>query len=223
MTTFSSELWAGIDALMARILALPFNRELAAGTLAPERFRFYVMQDSLYLNSYSRALSLASAKAPDASAMLRFAKSAQEALEVERILHAGFLQQFGVSHHDLAQARKSPACEAYTNFLLATAATGSYEELVAAVLPCFWIYWHVGQEIAKIAAPENPYQAWIDTYNAPVFADAVKAVIAITDETAEAASPDARTRMVSAFQLSSIYEWMFWDSAYRQEQWPVGL
>lgn len=223
MTKFSIELWDGIGGLMAQIFELPFIRDLAAGTLDPARFRFYVTQDSLYLNSFSRALSLAAAKAPNADAMLRFAKSAQEAVEVERILHAGFLHQFGVTKDDLAATGKSPACMSYTNFLLATATTGSYEELVAAVLPCFWIYWHVGEEIARIAAPANPYQAWIDTYNAPVFVDAVKAVIDITDETAAAASPAARHAMVKAFRQASIYEWTFWDSAYAQEQWPVTI
>ncbi|MDA5194557.1 thiaminase II [Govanella unica] len=221
MTKFSDDLWHGIDGLLTKILDLPFNRDLASGTLDADRFRFYVMQDSLYLNSYSRALSVASAKSPTTEAMLFFAQSAQVALEVERALHAGFLHQFGVSDADLAAAQKSPACAGYSNFLLATAATGSYEELVAAILPCFWIYWHVGQEIAKISAPDNPYQAWVDTYNAPAFADAVKEAIAITDATAAAASPAERQRMVTAFNLCSVYEWMFWDSAYRQEQWPV--
>src|SRR3546814_10170718 len=84
MTTFTDDLWTGIGGLMEKIFALPFIQELAAGTLARDRFRFYVTQDSLYLNSSSRALSIAAARSPDAHAMLRFAKSAQEAIEVER-------------------------------------------------------------------------------------------------------------------------------------------
>ncbi len=221
--TFTQEIWAESAGLLEKILALPFNRGLTAGTLSQDRFKFYVVQDSLYLNTYSRALSLVSAKSPDPDAMLRYAKSAQEAIEVERILHAGFLKQFGISDDDLARAEKSPTCAAYTNFLLATAAIGSYEELVAAVLPCFWIYWHVGQEISKVAKADNPYRAWIDTYTNDVFANAVKAVIAITDDVAAKASADGRIAMKKAFVLSSVYEWMFWDSAYKQEAWPVGL
>lgn len=223
MTRFTDQLWQDISGLMDKILDLPFNRELAAGTLDTERFRFYVIQDSLYLNSYSRALSLAAARAPDAGTMLRFAKSAQEAIEVERILHAGFLKQFGVSDTDLKKAAKSPTCEAYTNFILATAMTQSYEELVTAVLPCFWIYWHVGTTIARDASADNPYAPWIGTYSDENFASAVRAVIAVTDEAAEAASPATRERMRKVFTLSSVYEWMFWDSAHRMERWPVSV
>ena len=29
-----------------------------------------------------------------------------------------------------------------------------------------------------------------------------------------------RDRMLVAFRQSTLYEWMFWDSAYRLETWP---
>ena len=221
MTPFTDTLWQDIAELNKKNLALPFIRDLTAGTLDHKRFKFYVMQDSLYLNSYSRALSLTAAKATHADAMLRFAKSAQEAITVERALHAGFLRQFGVSDAELKKAEKSPACAAYTNFLLATAAVGSYEELAAAILPCFWIYWYVGHEIAKVAKPDNPYIKWINTYTDPGFEEAVKAVIALTEEAAQNATLETCAAMRKAFVLSSVYEWMFWDSAYRRETWPV--
>jgi thiaminase/transcriptional activator TenA len=35
------------------------------------------------------------------------------------------------------------------------------------------------------------------------------------------ASPSARERMHAAFRRAAQLEWMFWDSAYRLEDWPV--
>ncbi|MDX1484517.1 MAG: thiaminase II, partial [Alphaproteobacteria bacterium] len=52
MTTFSERAWAETAELRAAIDALPFNRELAAGTLSEERFRHYMIQDALYLEDY---------------------------------------------------------------------------------------------------------------------------------------------------------------------------
>ena len=46
---FSEEAWERSSALREAIHHLPFNTELAAGTLAPERFRFYILQDAIYL------------------------------------------------------------------------------------------------------------------------------------------------------------------------------
>ncbi len=221
MSTFSSRAWQDIAALRQRIYDMPFNRELAAGTLSEPRFQFYMIQDALYLEQYSRALAIASAKAPDAAAMEQFARSAQGALVVERALHEGFFEKFGVAASEAAKAEPSPTCIGYTNFLLSVAHQSSYEELVAAVLPCFWIYWDVGNRIAKEARDDNPYQAWINTYSDPGFGEAVEAVIAITDRAASAATGERQDAMLKAFKRSTQYEWMFWDSAYRLEAWPV--
>ncbi len=221
MKTFSDWAWQETAVLRQRILDLPFNRELADGTLTQERFRFYMIQDALYLEQYSRALAIAAAKAPDPEAMQRFTHAAEEALVVERALHGGFFEKFGIDPNDAAAAEPSPTCYGYTNFLLSVAHIASYEELIAAILPCFWIYWDVGNHIAKTASGDNPYQAWIDTYSDPAFGESVDAVIAITDRSAVAATEDRQSAMLGAFKRSTQYEWMFWDSAYRLEAWPI--
>jgi thiaminase/transcriptional activator TenA len=219
---FTDDIWTRTGELRRAIDALPFNCELAAGTLGRERFRFYMLQDKLYLDQYARALALAAGKAPDLAATEKFAGSAMGALKVERALHGTFLERFGVSAAELAAALPSPSCLAYTNFLLATAHQESWPVLVAAILPCFWIYHDVGTRIAQESAAGNFYQPWIDTYASPDFARSVEEVIAITDMAAERAGADERERMAAAFIRSAQYEWLFWDSAYRMEAWPVG-
>lgn len=223
MKAFSELAWTETAALRQDILDLPFNRELADGALTQERFQFYMIQDALYLEQYSRALSVAAAKAPDPDAMQRFARAAEEALVVERALHGGFFEKFGIDPNDAAATEPSPTCYGYTNFLLSVAHIASYEELVAAVLPCFWIYWDVGNQIAKTAGADNPYQAWIDTYSDPAFGEAVEAVISITDRAAAASTDERQGAMLSAFKRSTQYEWMFWDSAYQLETWPINV
>ncbi len=221
MTTFTERAWRATEPLYRQIIDLPFNRELAAGTLDPERFQFYMLQDALYLEQYARALAVASSKAPEPDAVQFFARAAEQALVVERALHGGFFQKFGIDPRDAAAAEPSPTCYGYTNFLLAIALRDSYTELAAAILPCFWIYWEVGKHIAAETAPDNPYQAWIDTYSDPGFGDAVETAIAIADRAADAASPVGQAAMLRMFKRSAQFEWMFWDSAYRLESWPV--
>jgi thiaminase/transcriptional activator TenA len=120
-----------------------------------------------------------------------------------------------------AQTPLSPACHHYVSFLLATAYGEPYDVLLGALLPCFWIYAEVGRDIHARARANNPYQAWIDTYAGEEFHAAVRAVIAATDEAAALASADMRARMHAAFARATQLEWMFWDSAYRLEQWPT--
>ena len=217
---FSDEAWERTARLREAIHALPFNRELAAGSLARDRFQHYIVQDALYLGEFSRALAIAAAKAPDTLSLQSFAQSALRAVAVERALHEQYLRQFGVDPAGLAEAEPAPDCLAYTSYLLATAYHDPWEVLVAALLPCFWIYWDIGLAIAAKAAPENPYRAWIDTYADERFGEAVRSVIAAGDRAAAAATVATRSRMFAAFTRACRYEWLFWDGAYRRRSWP---
>ena len=219
-TRFSDEAWQMTAPLRQAIHALPFNAELAAGTLARERFQHYITQDALYLGQFSRALAIAAAKAPDISALQAFAQSALGAVAVERALHERYLRLFGVDPARLAAAEPAPDCLAYTSFLLATAYHEPWAVLVAALLPCFWIYWDVGCAIAGRAAPDNPYRAWIDTYADPDYGAAVEKVVTTADGAADLAGAADRAGMLAAFIRACQYEWLFWDGAYQRRSWP---
>ena len=178
------------------------------------------MQDALYLAQYSRILAMAGVKGPDAETLRAFGSCALEAVAVEQALHERYLKEFGVDPARLADAEPSPDCLGYTSFLLATAYHEPWEVLVAALLPCFWIYWDVGTRVARHAAADNPYRAWIDTYADEGFGEAVRTVIGITDRAADTTTQAIRTRMMTAFIRSTQYEWLFWDGAYQQRGWP---
>jgi len=219
--SFANDAWQRGAPLYAAILELPFNRELAAGTLSRERFAFYMLQDAHYLTYFARALAVTAARAPDNEALIQFAGSAKAAVVVERALHEGFFRDFGIAPAEAAATEPSPTCAHYTHYLLALAHNAPYEVSVAALLPCFWIYWEVGKHLLEVARPDNAYQAWIDTYADEAFADGVRQVIAISDRVATEATPAIRDQMHRAFRRAAQLEWMFWDSAYRLERWPV--
>jgi thiaminase/transcriptional activator TenA len=218
---FSHEAWERNAAVYETIRIMPFNAQLAAGSLSEARFKHYITQDAHYLIGFGRALALAAAKAPDADRIVQFAKSAEGALVVERALHGSFFKQYGITAQVFAQTPLSPACHHYVCYLLATAYAEPYEVLLGALLPCFWIYAEIGRDIHARAAPANPYQAWIDTYAGEEFHAAVRAVIATTDAAAAEVSASLRARMHAAFTRATQLEWMFWDSAFQLETWAV--
>jgi thiaminase/transcriptional activator TenA len=217
MIRFSEAAWERTARLREAIHRLPFNTELAAGSLSRDRFQAYIIQDSLYLGRFSRALAIAAAKAPDSSTMQSFAQSALSAVAVEQALHGRYLREFGV---DPAEAEVSPDCLAYTSYLIAAAYHEPWEVLVAALLPCFRIYWDVGCAIAQKAAPDNPYRAWIDTYADERFGKAVQTAVATGDRAAAAVTAATRAAMLAAFVRACQYEWLFWDGAYQRRCWP---
>ena len=87
-------------------------------------------------------------------------------------------------------------------------------------LPCFWIYQKVGHHIGRHSVKDNPYQAWIETYTDEAYDEVVDRMIAMTEKAAAIASDETRLKMAEVFFDSARLEWMFWDAAYRMEEWP---
>ncbi|WP_029623869.1 TenA family protein [Sphingomonas sp. PAMC 26617] len=219
--SFCDAIWEDVAPLRRSILEQPFIAELADGSLPPDSFRHYILQDSLYLAEYARVLAIAAARAPNADGRLEFSDGAKVAVQVEEILHQTFFRQFDITPAMVAMSESSPVCVGYTGYLASLAATRSYEELIAGILPCFWVYWEVGCAIKSIARSPNPYEAWINIYADPGFGEATRRVRTLVDGAASLSTESARAAMAKAFRTATRYEWMFWDSAYRQLDWPV--
>ncbi len=146
---FTQELWRSIEPIYGRILVHPFIKGLTDGSLDRECFKFYVVQDALYLREFARTLAIAAAKAPREDWIIMFNEHAAGALKVERALHESFFKDFGLAPEQLAATPMAPTNLAYTSYLLAVSYGGSFVELLGAVMPCYWIYWEVGKELER--------------------------------------------------------------------------
>ncbi len=218
---FTETLWARIRPIWDAILAHPFIRGLTTGDLEIDRFRFYVVQDALYLREFARALSVAAARSPTDDAIVMFNQHAVGALEAERSLHEGFFAEFGLHPEQVYSTPMAPTNLAYTSYLLAVAYSRPFHELLGALLPCYWIYWEVGKKLEQAGSPNRLYKRWIATYAADEFGKLVRQVLDLTDALAEKLTAGQRDALEGHFVTTSRYEWMFWDMAWRQEHWPV--
>jgi thiaminase/transcriptional activator TenA len=199
----------------------PFVAGIGDGTLDPDRFRFYVRQDYLFLIDYGRLLALGCARAPRLELMERFAALTHSTLLTEMELHRAYAAQWGISRQELERERPHPATRAYTDFLLRTAALGDYPELVAALLPCMWGYSEVGQRLARSPRPSDPrYAQWIEMYAGEEFAGLAGWCREVCDEVAVDAGAQTRDRMHAAFAASTRHELAFWDAAWTAAREP---
>lgn len=215
---WSEDTWKQVEHCYQAILNMPFITELAAGTLPVETFKFYMAQDSLYLEHFGRALAFVGAKAHDIQDVLAFIRFAEGAIVVENALHETYFKDFGVASRGTMQ----PACHHYIHFLKSTAAFDAVEVGMAALLPCFWIYKKVGDHIfQQHTTADNPYKKWIETYSNDAFGVLVQQAIAICDAAAELSTPAIRTRMTHAFITSAHLEFDFWQGAYENRNWHL--
>ena len=219
---FTSRLWAGIEPIYAEILRHPFLDGLADGTLDRQVFRFYVIEDALYLHEFARAVAILGGKAPHPDITAALCGDAVATIEAEREQLGQFLTELGGSREDLFTRQPAPTNRAYTSYFLSQVHAQPFHEGLAAVLPCYWIYAEVGKELLKRPSSPDPlFRRWIESYGSDEYDAVVQRVVQLTDDVAEGLGPDARKAMAQHFAMSSRYEWMFWDMAWRQEAWPL--
>jgi thiaminase/transcriptional activator TenA len=212
---FTSELWAAVRGIYAQTLEHPFLKGLADGTLSRGRFQFYLQQDALYLRAFSQALNTLASKAPREDWALTLSRHAIESIETERQLHDSILKAYGAA----AVTEMAPVNAAYTNHLLAAVSRESFGHGLAAVLPCYWIYWEVGKDLKKRGSKDPDYQKWINQYADPAYGASVRAVLAMMDSEGLSLSDAGKAKARELFVRSARYEWMFWDMAWREEKW----
>jgi len=217
--SFTDELWREVRPLYTKTLEHPFLRGLADGSLPRSRFQFYLIQDAHYLRAFARVLNVLAAKAPRENWSRILNEHATSALQEERELHQGLLASYGISAKQAEDTPIGPTTYAYMNHLLAVAHEKPFHEGLAAVLPCYWIYWEVGRELQKQGSQDADYRRWIAQYGSEEFGRVVEQVLEMMNAEAERLDVPSRDRLKEVFKISSRYEWMFWDMAWREEKW----
>lgn len=215
---WSEKTWQAAQPVYNQILELPFIQELMNGVLPREKFLFYIQQDAIYLSEFGKTLAGIVARLQNKSHIEAFISFAGDTVAVEGSLHESFLQTM----EKPVTKKPSPSCLLYTCYMRKQLSATSVEEAVATVLPCFWVYKEVGNYILKHQTrSENPYQEWINTYGGEDFEKAVNLAISICNELAANCTERQQQAMTETFVLAVKMEWMFWNSAWNLEQWPV--
>ena len=217
MSSFSEQLKREAAPIWEAIFAHQFLREIKEGTLPVEKFRYYLTQDYQYLEGFGRTVVMAMAKAPNSQTLEEL--SHRVMTPIERPLHHQLLQAADVSMDYINEVGRSPTNTAYVNHMLTTSSLYGLGPTAAALLPCPWTYHELKDEVG---ASEHPlYSQWTSFYVAGFLENSVNAWRGFVDAAAEQAGPEELEAMRQAFLISSRYEYMFWDMAYRMEGWPV--
>jgi len=201
----SQQLWVANVGLAEAALGGRFVRGVADGTLPREVFAGYIAQDAHFLRSFARAYALCLAASPDEPTLLAFADLIT-GVRQELGLHAAYAAHWGVDPHGTPPA---PATLAYTDFLLATAATAGLGVTCAAMTPCMRLYAHLGQVVAAARAPAGPYAGWVQTYADPAFAALAARLEGLLDQYGQ---PGPQVR--SAYQRAMQLEVGFFEAAF---------
>lgn len=220
----SETFWNAAQSIITVTEKHPFLTAMVDGTLSKEKFVYYVLQDAIYLTDFADCLDRLSKKSTDPVHAKRLKELALGAEEDEKELHRSFFKKWEID--DEGGVRAMPNTLLYTSYMLRVVSLNSYAEGLAVLLPCFWVYMHVGKEMLKLreklgdSVSRSPqFDAWIDLYASEEFEKDVEDYKAIVDDVISEGDCDVE-RMQEHFIKCCELEHMFWDQAEELMQWP---
>ncbi len=185
----------------------PFVHAAADGTLAPEAFDRWVVEDHHFVVGFRRFLARLVELAPDEDARDLLA-AAQVPLQAELDL---FRAEAGKRGLDLG-AEPSPTTLGYTSFLLAAPADG-WPVALAVLFGAEKAYFDAWSVVRAKAERSSPYWSFIDNWSSPAFGTWVDDLAALVDRLAPDPAVDRALERVVRFELR------FWDAVHRGEEW----
>ena len=216
MTSVSTRLHDAAAPVWEACLRHPFVTGIGDGTLDMEKFRYFMLQDYLYLFDYARVFALGVVKARDPELMRVFAANVDAILGGEMKIHRAYMKRLDITEEQVFSIKPALANLSYTNYMLSVAQTGGPMEIVASILACSWSYAEIGQVLAAIpGAAEHPfYGEWIRGYASEEYAATNQALIELMDSLAADAGEEQLAYLTDVFVNCSRYELGFWDMAW---------
>lgn len=192
-----------------------FIRQLGAGTLSPEAFRYYLRQDYLFLIHFARAWGLAVYKSRDIIELRHGLDSLKTIVDLEMDLHVNYCAQWGISENELSQLPEARETLAYTRYVLDAGHRGDLLDLHVALAPCLVGYadiarWLVAQPFT-VRGDANPYEAWIQMYISPEFQSAAQAERDWLNQKLAGQTPERLDALTVTFRDATRLEADFWQ------------
>lgn len=208
----SHEIWEGY-------LSHPFVRGIADGSLAVNKFRFYLLQDYLYLFDYAKVFAQGVVKSREPEVMRVFSSYVASILNGEMEIHRGYMARLGITEEQAEAVQPSLSNLSYTAYMRAVAAEEGPAEIMAAVLSCAISYEYIAKWIVKNypdADKHDFYGEWVRGYASEDYAAENQRLIALIERLSADYTDTQRQHLVDIFVACSRYEAMFWDMAWNE-------
>ncbi len=213
---FSEKLAETVKGGWEQAVAQPFVQEMAAGTLAPARFRYYMLQDYYYLQEYIKILAVIRSHA-NTEEVLAFVDGTTGVVQEElQHVHIPNMKELGITAEQIETTGLSEAGKNYLAYLHQTADGPALYGLTA-LLQCSWLYAHIARVWTDKSADTiatSPYRSWFEAYTSEGYVAGNDAWIDLVDRLAEGANDPEREKLCEIFKTCAGHENNFWEAAY---------
>lgn len=197
----------------------PFVQGIADGSLAVDKFRFYLLQDYLYLFDYAKVFAQGVVKSREPEVMRTFAGYVESILGGEMNVHRGYMKRLGITEEQAETVKPSLSNQSYTAYMRAVAAEEGPAEIMAAVLSCALSYEYIAKWIVANypeAEKHEFYGEWVQSYASEGYAEENVRLTDLMERLTAGYSEQQLRHLTDIFVDCSRYEGMFWDMAWNE-------
>lgn len=213
---FSKELYLSAKEIWDSYYKHPFVKEIGENSLEKERFKFYIIQDYLYLLEYAKLFALGVIKSKNESDMKKFAKLTDGILNSEMGIHRVYMKKLGITEEDISKIKPTLDNISYTSYMLSVSHCGDIKEIAVAALSCMWSYKMIGDKLKELyGAEQDFYGDWIKTYSSSTYEELTNWNIELVEKYCANISEEEKEHLKTIFINCSIYEYKFWDMSYK--------
>lgn len=199
----------------------PFVMGIEDGTLNKEKFRYYIIQDYLYLQEYAKTFAIGIAKAKSLETVKLFSKYINILTGEEMNIHRGYMGKFKISEEELENTSRSLDNLSYTSYMIRVAYEEGEAEIISAILSCAYSYEVIAKNIIKnnpLSIEHHFYGEWIKSYSSENYSNAN----IILFDTLENLTKDYTKKQIAhlsdIFIACSRYELAFWEMAWNMDK-----
>ncbi|AWI04282.1 thiaminase II [Clostridium drakei] len=217
---FSDTLYESVKDIWNSYYVHPFVRGIGEGTLDKDKFKFYMIQDYIYLLDYAKIYALGVVKAETEEVMQGFSNMVNDILNGEMNIHRSYMKRLEINSEEIKNTTASLANVSYTNYMLAVSQKGTLGDVAVSLLSCMWSYLEIGRNLSKIpgALEHKFYGEWIKGYISKEYEKETLWLLDLVNNIAKHLSEKELDRLKKIFINCSKYELMFWDMAYNKER-----
>lgn len=190
----------------------PFVREMQDGSLSFERFKDYMVQDSIYLKHYARVYGKAIYHATDLKDIQLFYSGLNFVTPPDSSVRLRYLRQFGITNDDIEAISPLPENQDYIDFLLEIAEQGNENKILMSVIPCMLSYNYIFRKIAAIeSSTKSRYWDFIQYYADDTYTENCRTWYSFADKKCSNLSETERIKLSGIFEKASTLELAFWN------------
>lgn len=216
----SERIYAHAKELWPQYLCHPFVTEMANGTLPTEKFRYYMLQDYLYLKDYVKIFAAIIQKADDFELLCFLSEEMSETIQETVRTHVPYMKRLGITEEEIRNARPHIDNSAYSHYMLCEAQMGDVLTGLVTLLNCSWSYAYIAEQIVKLhpeALRGEKYGSWFSGYISEEYRKTNQALIDRIDALGTEIDEEKAEHFCEIFEKCFLFDLRFWDLVYTME------